>query len=153
MIPTTLERVPLHTAENVNDQIRHQMFENIRRFSAQGPEGIEKRLTELDAEWDIERSLEANAASAVLASVALGVMVHRGFLFLPAVIGGFLLQHAIQGWCPPMPILRRLGFRTEAEINQERYALKALRGDFQRVRNKQNPSSKTVYRAIDAVRQ
>ncbi|WP_111420331.1 efflux transporter outer membrane subunit, partial [Rhodoplanes roseus] len=27
----------------------------------------------------------------------------------------FLFQHAIQGWCPPVPILRRLGFRTELE--------------------------------------
>lgn len=44
---------------------------------------------------------------------------------------GFLFQHAIQGWCPPLPILRRLGFRTAEEINQERYALKALRGDFE----------------------
>ena len=41
-----------------------------------------------------------------------------------------VLQHALQGWCPPVPLFRRLGFRTEAEINQERYALKVLRGDF-----------------------
>jgi hypothetical protein len=43
---------------------------------------------------------------------------------------GFLLQHAVQGWCPPLPLLRRLGVRTADEINEERYALKALRGDF-----------------------
>jgi hypothetical protein len=29
-----------------------------------------------------------------------------------------------------VPILRRLGFRMASEIEQERYALKALRGDF-----------------------
>ena len=45
---------------------------------------------------------------------------------------GFLLQHALQGWCPPVPVFRRLGVRTTAEIDRERYALKALRGDFGR---------------------
>ena len=44
---------------------------------------------------------------------------------------GFLFQHAVQGWCPPIPILRRLGFRTSYEIEEERAALKALRGDFE----------------------
>ena len=29
-----------------------------------------------------------------------------------------------------MPILRRLGYRTAREIDEERVALKALRGDF-----------------------
>ena len=42
----------------------------------------------------------------------------------------FLLQHALQGWCPPLPLFRRLGVRTAREIARERYALQALRGDF-----------------------
>jgi hypothetical protein len=29
-----------------------------------------------------------------------------------------------------MPVFRRLGFRTQSEIDSERYALKTLRGDF-----------------------
>jgi len=32
-----------------------------------------------------------------------------------------------------VPILRRLGFRTSYEIEEERQALKALRGDFAKV--------------------
>ncbi len=48
-----------------------------------------------------------------------------------ADVAGFLFQHAVQGWCPPVPILRMLGFRTSYEIEQERRALKALRGDFE----------------------
>lgn len=38
--------------------------------------------------------------------------------------------HAVQGWCPPVPISRRPGFRTASEIARGRNALKALRGDF-----------------------
>jgi hypothetical protein len=30
----------------------------------------------------------------------------------------------VQGWCPPIPILRRLAFRTTYEIEEERQALK-----------------------------
>lgn len=48
-------------------------------------------------------------------------------------VGGFLLRHAVQGWCPPLPVFRRLGARTQSEIDHERYALKALRGDFRGV--------------------
>mgnify|MGYP006201292969 CR=1 FL=1 len=54
----------------------------------------------------------------------------RRFLLLPAAVFTFFGQHALQGWCPPIPIFRRLGVRTHREIARERYALKALRGDF-----------------------
>lgn len=40
-------------------------------------------------------------------------------------------MHALQGWCPPLPVFRCYGFRTAAEIDYERYALKAIRGDFE----------------------
>jgi hypothetical protein len=46
------------------------------------------------------------------------------------IVASFLLQHAVQGWCPPVSIFRRLGVRTMREMDEERYALKALRGDF-----------------------
>ena len=45
-------------------------------------------------------------------------------------IMGFLFQHAVTGWCPPVPVMRRLGVRTRSEIDREKFALKALRGDF-----------------------
>ncbi len=49
------------------------------------------------------------------------------------MVGGFLLQHAVQGWCPPLPVFRQMGVRTQTEIDEKRAALKALRGDFQNV--------------------
>ncbi|MEX0702885.1 MAG: YgaP-like transmembrane domain [Planctomycetales bacterium] len=133
MFPTTEGRVPEHTREEHNERIRREMLENVGLVAEGGPEAIDIRLRELDAEWDIERLLEANAASVVLAGVLLGATVSRKFFLLPGVVAGFLLQHALQGWCPPVPLFRRLGVRTAGEIARERYALKALRGDFQRV--------------------
>jgi hypothetical protein len=35
----------------------------------------------------------------------------------------FLAHHAIRGWCPPLPLFRRLGYWTEREICAERIAL------------------------------
>jgi hypothetical protein len=128
MIATT-ERVPQHTAPQVNRRIREQTLRNIKSFSYE-TERIDERLKELDREWDIERVLQTQASMLVLASVVLGTTVSRKWYMLSAVVGGFLLQHVIQGWCPPVPILRRLGVRTQQEIEAERYALKALRGDF-----------------------
>jgi hypothetical protein len=133
MIPETTSRVSRNTAESVNAAIRRQIEESVFYHASAGPEAIGRRLRELDHEWDVERVLEANAASLSLAAVMLGMAKDRKWFLLPGVIAAFLLQHAVQGWCPPLPLLRRLGFRTEDEINRERYALKALRGDFKAV--------------------
>jgi len=132
MIPSTVERVPQHTAGHINKQIRRQTEQNVARF-ASDPAAIDRRLDELDREWDIERILEANAYSISLIGLALGAAVDRRFFIVPGLVAGFLLQHAVQGWCPPVTFFRRRGFRTSSEIDQERYALKALRGDFRNV--------------------
>jgi hypothetical protein len=130
MIPSTTQRVPEHTTDAVDEQIRRQTEQNIARFRNSGPAAIERRLAELGREWDIERTLEANAATVSLIGSALGAFLDRRFFALPAVVAGFLLQHAVQGWCPPVPVFRRLGFRTQTEIDSERYALTAVQGDF-----------------------
>ena len=129
MVPKTSARVPRHTAKSVNDEIRRDIDRRIRHYAA-NPDQIDKRLREIEHEWDIERMLEANAATVAFAGVVLGATVDKRFLALPALVGAFLLQHAVQGWCPPLPVLRRMGFRTMREIDTERFALKALRGDF-----------------------
>ncbi|MBX6314338.1 MAG: hypothetical protein IRY99_15705 [Isosphaeraceae bacterium] len=130
MFPSTMARVPEHTPDRYNEAIRRQIRENVARCAAAGPEAIDRRLAELEREWDIERVLETNASSLALLGLALGAFVDRRFYLLPAVVAGFLLQHALQGWCPPVPLFRHLGVRTAAEIDEEWYALKALRGDF-----------------------
>jgi len=64
------------------------------------------------------------------------VPADRGRAMWEAVIvaePAILLQHAVQGWCPPVTYFRRRGVRTGEEIAEERFALKALRGDFRNV--------------------
>jgi len=129
LTPTTTERVPRHTGARVNREIEAEARERVRRFDRHR-DGISRRLAELDREWDIERVLETNASSLALAGIVLGATIDRRWLALPGLVTAFLLQHAVQGWCPPVPILRRLGFRTASEIERERHALKAVRGDY-----------------------
>jgi len=130
VLPSTDERVPRATRATVNDRIQARTLHDVSRFIGADPVFIDERIRQLKHEWDIERTLEANAASFSLVGLGLGLFVDRRFLVLPAAVAVFLLQHALEGWCPPIPLLRRLGLRTSAEIHDEIIALRILRGDF-----------------------
>jgi hypothetical protein len=123
---TSVDPVRRSTAPQVNHEIDHQTTNNIRRYANSSPEVIQRRIEELDKEWDIERTLEANASTLALTGLLLGVTVNRKWLLLPTAVLTFLLQHSIQGWCPPLPLFRRLGVRTRSEIDREKYELRAL---------------------------
>jgi hypothetical protein len=129
IVAPTTTRVSSHTPDYLNQRIRERSREHVENCAAY-PDRIEARLLALDREWDIERVLEANASSLVVVGTALGYLVSAWFYWLPLLIGSFFLQHAIQGWCPPIRLFRRVGFRTHAEIATEYYTLRALRGDF-----------------------
>jgi hypothetical protein len=133
MISATSRPVPEHSAEHVNAEIRRRTDESVLSYAEHSVE-IDDRLWELDNEWDIERTLEANAAAFSLLGLTLALTVDRRWLALPIGVAAFLLQHVVQGWCPPVPVFRRLGFRTVAEIDEERYALKVLRATFKMLR-------------------
>lgn len=133
MLPSTTERVAVNTCEQVNARIRRQAEANVSWAASAGPKEIDKRLAELDEEWDIERVVEVIAPGVTLAWLLMGTKVNRRLLAIAALVQGFVLLHGLQGWFPPLPILRRLGIRTSTEIDQERIALKALRGDFRQV--------------------
>jgi hypothetical protein len=119
----TTTRVEENTAPEVNDRIRLETEKNIVFYSTLDRAAIDRRLAELDREWNVERILETNAAGVTIASFVLGAVSSRKWFALSAFVGFFLMQHAVQGWCPPMPILRRLGFRTAREIERERHQL------------------------------
>jgi hypothetical protein len=124
------DRVRANTEPEVNRRIDDQIERNIRHYSGQTKEEIYRRIQELDQESDFERVLETMASSVSLTGIVLGATMDRRWYLLPTAVLSFLLLHAIQGWCPPLPILRGLGIRTREEIARERYALKALAGDF-----------------------
>src|ERR671918_1589278 len=116
MLPATTSRVAEQTADHVNAAIWRQTEENVARYSSQGPDALRRRLEELDREWDMERALEANASLAALLGLSLGALVDRRFFIFPAIVAGFFFDHRVEGGCPPLPVLRRLGLPASTEI-------------------------------------
>ena len=142
-LPSTRDRVPDNTNSEINQQIQTDTEARVRRALA-NPARIDRRIHELEEEWDVERAIEMNASALAFLGTALGFFVHPYWLALPALVTAFLFQHALQGWCPPVPILRRMGFRTSYEIEEERQALKAVRGDYSSVASNQDPAHPAV---------
>lgn len=124
------DRVRRNTPAQLNWRIDTLTECSVREHLAAGPDAMRRRIEALDREWDIERVLETLAPTVILNGIALSALHDRRWLLLPAAAAGFLLQHAVQGWCPPLPLLRRLGVRTRAEIDRERRLLEdALQQD------------------------
>lgn len=144
------DRVRRFTAKDQLRRIDETAAENVRACAAQGRAAIDRRIAELEREWGIERYLQLNVAAVGLSTTALAVAHDRRWGFLTC--GGlmFFLIHAVLGFDPPMPLLRRRGIRTRFEINQEVYALKALRGDFDAVDEQATPELK-IEAALKAV--
>jgi hypothetical protein len=121
-VTTQIDRVVANTDPRINAQIQRRAEERVG-WLEKHQERIPERLAELDREWDVERWLETMSAGVSLVGLGLALRGKRRGLVLPLAVQGFFLQHAIQGWCPPLPVLRKMGVRTQREIDEERYAL------------------------------
>ena len=133
-------RVKQSTSNKINYSIDKKLLNTIEQYQYFSHDEITDRIKELDKEWDIERLLELNASSLILSGILLGSTVNKKWFALSGIVATFLLQHAVQGWCPPLPILRKLGYRSRREIDEEKFALKIVRGDFEDVSFSAKPS-------------
>ena len=124
------DRARRHTAREVLQRIDAVTVAELHRCATGDPEAIERRLVRLDAEWDLDRTIEAEAAGMGLLGLALATFVDRRLLAVPATVAAALFLFASTGRYPLAPLFRRAHIRTGKEIERERYALKALRGDF-----------------------
>ena len=127
---TDADRVRHHTADAVLRRIDDHTTARLLTCADSPPEVAAQRLRALEREWDTDRVIEAEAAVTALAGLALGAWVDRRLLAIPGAVGAALLAYAFTGWYPLLPLLRRLGVRSAREVERERYAVKALRGDF-----------------------
>ena len=144
----TADRVRANTSEEINRRIDQDIERRVREYAKRSRSDITRRIEELDREWDMERLLETNASAIAFTGLALGLTHSKKWLIVPGIVLPFLFQHAVQGWCPPVPLFRRLGVRTREEIDRERYALKVLRGDFENVQSL--PRADAALEAVEA---
>jgi hypothetical protein len=131
----SFDRVRRTTPKKINELIDLKREISVEYYKDADIESIKQRIGELDREWDIERTLELNAAIFGLTGAILAVTKNKRWLFLTGIVTASLALHAIQGWCPPVPLFRKFGVRTQKEIDAEKKALIEI------LENKNSPSS------------
>jgi hypothetical protein len=146
-----LDHVRANTWPDVNEQLDTEAQLRVREAATLPSQGLTDQLTALDREWDFERLVEAEASLMGLGGLALAMTVDRRLLALPGFVASMLLLHAVHGWYPLLPVFRRARVRSRDEIDRERYALKALRGDFAALPPPRSPAAERADAAWKAV--
>src|SRR5215211_6185182 len=98
-----------------------------------GPAAIDARLAELERECSAGRVAKAALGVVIVAGSVLAAVHSPWWLILPAVAAVFLIQYMFTRSSWMTGVFHEAGFRTGSEIEQEKFALKALRGDFKHV--------------------
>lgn len=129
MLSPTARRVELNTSPALNRKFQRQLEANISRYMGADRAAIDRRLRELDREWNVERLIETEAPLMIGLGIALGLLKDRKWFAVSAFAASMVILHSLQGWYPLIPVFRRLGLRTQNEIEEERNALRMLRGD------------------------
>ncbi|MDS0528067.1 DUF2892 domain-containing protein [Clostridium sp. SHJSY1] len=122
----TRKRMKINTNKCVNSKIKRKTLENIEDYTNEPDDEIRCRIAKLNKEWDVEKLLQANAGAILIFSYILGTKVDKKWFSITGIVGGFLLQHAFQGWCPASSLLRQLGIRNCSEIDFEKEVLNNL---------------------------
>jgi hypothetical protein len=122
------DRVRRLSPPDANRRIDARTRRSIEQTTAGGRAAVDRRLVELQQEWDVDRVLMLNFAVLVFAQL-VAARKDRRWLWGPLVQTPFLLMHATVGWCPPVLWFRPLGFRTRFEIQAEREALLKRAGE------------------------
>jgi hypothetical protein len=133
------DAVRAHAPAPLNKRIDEKVEACVRHMAQQERPEMSRYLEKLDREWDINRAVNVGAAALGLAGLLLARVDGRGWRALSAVAGGLLLQHGVFGWGPLAELVRALGVRTRKEIDLEKFAIKALRGDFERMPKEGGP--------------
>lgn len=135
----TGDAVRSHTPDGVNRRIDEKVEACVRHMADEERPEQSRYLEKLEREWDLNRAVMVGASAVTLAGLALSRADGRGWRVLSALAAGLLLQHGVFGWGPLAELVRALGVRTRREIDMEKFAIKALRGDFERVPKEGGP--------------
>jgi hypothetical protein len=119
-----------------NDQ---RILENLHKYRYLNRDEISNKLKKLSNEWDIDKTLKINATAVAIASFILKAVTRRRGFWLTGALAGFIWHHGIRNWASGLPIMKRMGKRTQDEINAEIYSLKILRGDFDHISGTSEP--------------
>lgn len=129
MFAKTTQRVDANTSPEIKKRFRERLIANVNRFLGSDREAIDKRLKELDREWNVERAIELEAPLIIGLGAALGLLHNRKWFAVSGVAAGMVVLHNTKGWYPLLPVFQRMGLRSQKDIDTERNALRVLRKD------------------------
>ena len=143
------DRVRAASDQRLNQKIDRETERRLARAASEDGVRLSDRIEDVGREWNTDRFIEAEAAITGITGLALAAAVDLRFLAMPGVATAMLFLHATHGWYPLLPLFRRLGVRSQDEIDREYYALKALRGDFNEVTNAAGEASaRAAWKAV-----
>ncbi|MDQ0427334.1 hypothetical protein QOZ98_000159 [Planomicrobium stackebrandtii] len=128
-LPATQTKVAEAGPDHINQQIERDTEARINHFKRQNSQAIHARIDELEREWDTGKVLKAALAGIALSSSLLALTTNQKWALLSGTASAFMLQYTLQGWCPPLSLIRRKGVRTPNEIQLEIQALRNLLKD------------------------
>lgn len=107
--------------------------DSVRFYGSLGHAALSERLRALDEEPDQETVAALAIAGAGTLGLIFGLLGSRLWRMLAWLALPLLFAHAGGKLKAPGEFLRTLGLRSRREIQEERYALKLLRGDFKNI--------------------
>lgn len=104
--------------------------DSVRFYGSLGRAALDERLRALDEEPDLETVTSMALAGAGILGLVFGFLGSRVWRMFAWLSLPLLFAHARGGLKAPGDFLKTLGLRSRREIQEERFALKILRGDF-----------------------
>jgi hypothetical protein len=131
---TATDEVRSHAPTEVNKRIDERVERCVRHMAEQERSEISRYLENLEREWDLNRAVTVVGSAAAVVGLWLARRDGGRWRILGGLAAGLMLQHGLIGFGPLAELVRALGgVRTRKEIDLEKFALKALRGDFERI--------------------
>jgi hypothetical protein len=131
---TSTDEVRAHAPGEVNKRIDERVERCVRHMAEQERSEISRYLEKLEREWDLNRAVMVVGSAVAALGLWLGRRDGSRWRLLSGVAAGMMLQQGLMGFGPLAELVRAVaGVRTRKEIDLEKFALKALRGDFERI--------------------
>ena len=121
-----LQRVKQARKNTKNIRNNEKIQDNLVHYANETESVIRERLKQLDKEWDTDKTLLITGATVAMTGLILALAVNKKWFWLTSAVASLAGEHILQGWSPPVPILRATGMRTKKEIEKEREGLRQI---------------------------
>jgi hypothetical protein len=126
--------------------------DSVSFYGSLGQHAVSERLQALEDEPDLETVATLAMAGTGILALVFGLMGSRLWRLLAWMALPLIFAHARGRLSAPGDFLKTLGLRSRKEIQEEKYALKALRGDFRDLGENRAEGAPDPASALDAVR-